>query len=177
MNEGECAPGASVACDNCGTKTCATNCQWNPCSIGTVDSYEPNDTKAAARVLPSIDDKDGSHTYLLANINPAGNHDWYRVFIKDVAGAVMEPFVKLSQVPSGQAYYVCTEFVCEESSGNPPSRQCTVSYGSEVRIDLDVSGCDDNCGAFCFNNSGTLYMQVYPSGSGSCSFYRLDYGA
>ena len=85
------------------------------------------------------------------------------MFISDVAGAMMEPFVKLSQVPSGQAYYVCTEFVCEESSGNPLSDNVRF-LTSEVRIDLDVSGCDDNCGAFCFNNSGTLYAGL-PSGS------------
>ncbi|HQK51289.1 MAG TPA: hypothetical protein PLK60_08885, partial [Myxococcota bacterium] len=174
--EGACAPGDTGSCENCGSRVCSSLCQWGTCNIGTVDAYEENDSSTAAKALPDITDNDSDARSLYANINPSYDQDWYRVHVADRTGYQIDPWVSLSQVPAGQTYQLCVHYLCDQN-GNPPARQCVSSSGATVRIDLDVSGCDDNCGIFCYDNSGTLIIQVLPVTIGSCSNYRLDYGA
>ena len=176
-DEGPCGPGDTASCENCGTKVCTSGCVWGACAIGAVDTYEENDSEGDAYTLSGIGDSDGDASFLLANVNPSSDDDWYEVHVSDDTGSQIDPWVTLSAVPSGQTYRVCVDFVCDQN-GNPPSRACaSVNGGSSATIELDVSGCDDNCGMFCYDNSGTMVIQVEPVTPGSCSSYRLDYGA
>jgi hypothetical protein len=177
--QGPCGPGDQEPCENCGTRTCRSDCTWGTCAIGAVDAFEDNDSKATARALTGITDDDDAAAFLTANINPSYDEDWYKVVVADTLGAVINPWARLGQVPVGQSYQLCVEYACSASPpGTPPPRQCvTVNGGATQTIELDPSGCDDECGWLCTDNGGTLYMQVKPVTTGSCADYRLDYGA
>ncbi|HOE81806.1 MAG TPA: hypothetical protein PK329_02385 [Myxococcota bacterium] len=177
-SEGECGPGDVEACGNCGRRTCTSQCTWGACNIGTVDQYEENDTKVTARVLPKITDHDGDATGLYANINPTKDPDWFRVHITDATGALIDPWVRLSQVPLGQTYRLCVFYECNQASGVPPELKCIhVVGGNQETVKISVAGCDDNCGFNCYDNGGDMFMWVHAPDGGSCSSYRLDYGA
>jgi len=166
------------ACGNCGRRTCTSQCTWGACNIGTVDQYEENDTKVTARVLPKITDHDGDATGLYANINPTKDPDWFRVHITDATGALIDPWVRLSQVPLGQTYRLCVFYECNQASGVPPELKCIhVVGGNQETVKISVAGCDDNCGFNCYDNGGDMFMWVHAPDGGSCSSYRLDYGA
>ena len=170
-------PGDDASCNNCGTMVCNAACSWNPCDIGTVDQFEENDVRQQAHVLPSITDDDDDAAGFFANINPSGDRDWFEVFVADTDFHIIEPWVALSQVPAGQTYRFCAWYVCNQPDGDPPSGGCfLVDGGQTATYAPDVSGCDDNCGLFCFDNGGTLEIGIEPITPGSCASYRVRYG-
>lgn len=156
---------------------CTSACTWGACELGVVDGYEENDTEATARALPGISDADGEATYLVANVNPSFDDDWFTVHVQDEPILYsINPWATLSAVPVGETYRFCVGFVCDQNGTAPTTRCYDVVGGSSRRVELDVSGCDDYCGLFCFDNGGTMVIQVDPQTAGSCTSYRVDYG-
>ena len=60
----------------------------------------------------------------------------------------------------------------EEAPPEPPAEAPMMKHGGTV--EMDAADCD--CGFWCTDNSGTLFIQVDPISSGSCTSYRVDYG-
>lgn len=171
--EGACSPGTVVPCDNCGTQTCNSLCQWNTCNLGSVDGYEPNDSLTAAYGPWEITDNDNSAIPITANINPAGNQDWFKVHISDISFHSIAPWVSLNGVPTGMVYKLCASYVCDED-GSTSSTSCTNVGSTGGSLSFDVGGCatiwegDDD--------SVMLRIQVLPLSNGSCQNYTLQVG-
>lgn len=175
MGQGECGAGDSQPCQSCGTQVCTASCTWGACGGGPVDAYEENDTRAAARLVADISDSDGDASDLFANINPADDDDWFAVHVRDELGAVINPWARLTQVPTGHRYRFCVDYVCDDTDGTSVPPSCVnVDAGASEQIDIDAGSCD--CGFWCTDNSGTLNIQIQPVGPGSCDSYHLEFG-
>ncbi|MBM4373312.1 MAG: hypothetical protein FJ098_16770, partial [Deltaproteobacteria bacterium] len=167
-----CGQGASQGCNNCGTQSCTAGCQWGTCSIGPVDNYEENDSEGAAKVLAGITDNDSDTRTAQANINPAYDHDWFRIHIDDNTGYQIDPWFSLSNVAAGQQYQLCVVYDCDASGG--VYSKCTTVTGNGS-VSLDVADCEDFWSGD--DDSGQATIHITPLTSGSCSNYTLQIGA
>ena len=165
--QGVCSPGATQPCSLCGTQSCTGQCSWSSCYLGPVDGYEQNDSEGAAYILPGITDAVGNDQTVTANINPANDHDWYKISISDTAFHNIDPKFTIT-VPAGQTYKLCVTYDCTKSDES--YSQCKSLSGSGD-VSLDVGGCKSWISGD--DDSGTATIQVNPLSGGSCSDYTL----
>jgi len=174
------------SCDDGDACTTGDTCRPDGTCAGTpmTDSREPNDTRAAARNLGSISDRD-SYPYatFTANLYPDGDEDWYRYYISDDVFGLIYPRVGLSNIPAGSDYDLCAYFQCPSGSTSASCETGTYSTfeglpgccsraagaaSESVRLNPDCSGSDD---------SGTVYVRVWRySGTPTCASYTLAWG-
>lgn len=181
--------GVGGICDDGDRCTTNDRCQSDGTCAGTpiIDSREPNDTRATARNLGSISDRDsfpaGSFT---ANLYPTGDEDWYRYYDSDDVGGSIYPRVDLVNIPAGSDYDLCIYYECDKS---PTSVSCPTGTSSTYD---GLPGCcsraagnasesvrlSPSCGGtFNFDDSGTVYVRVWRwSGPWTCDNYTLRWG-
>ena len=159
----------TTPCNNCGTQTCTTSCQWSACNLGSVDGYESNDSQSAAYNLGEITDNDAAAVTIQANINPATNVDWFKIHVKDTFLYALDPQVTLSGVPAGMTYKLCVKYVCDQDGSSKTTCANIGSAGGSVSH--DVGGCASIWEGD--NDSVMLYVEIAPVGNGSCQNYTL----
>ncbi|MCB9729391.1 MAG: hypothetical protein H6744_20050 [Deltaproteobacteria bacterium] len=173
---------------------CTTSdiCQAGVCA-GTVitDDDEPNASLGAAKAIPNTDDCTdwpGDAKTRQATIYPTGDVDWFSFKHSDKTGCDFYPQVEVSGIPSGTNYQLCAYFKCADgstslscdtgtaSTSGGLSGCCSNLSGSQSeRVKLNPS-CD--CGTFCFDDTGTVYVEVKaaPGSGASCNSYTLRWG-
>jgi len=164
--EGDCTPSSTRPCNLCGTQTCSESCIWQGCDFGVLDGYEENDIQNSAHVFPPISDDDADQITFLANINPAYDDDWYRVYIQDTVGYLHEVVVELDDLPVGQTYELFALYECD--SGEGPFIETVVADWAGATATINSNDCET--GGF-LDSSGTLYIRVRPVTAGSCVDY------
>lgn len=178
--------GGGGTCDDGNPCTSGDICGPDGTCAGTpiVDSREPNDTRATARNLGSISDRDSwPYASFTANLYPDGDEDWYRYYVSDDVFGLIYPRVDLTNIPAGSDYDICAYFQCPSGSTSASCESgtsstvdglpgcCSRAAGSSnesVRLNPDCSGSDD---------SGTVYVRVWRhSGAPVCANYTLRWG-
>ena len=176
--EGSCDDGdACTDSDRCSSAGCVGDPR--------VDSYESNDTRAAASGLGNVSDGDSfPFATIQGTLFPDGDMDWFVYNDSDDFLGSIFPRAQLQNVPGGSDYDLCLYIACESSFD---SLTCTAGtqatagglsgccsrngagVDENVRIDHNCTGTDD---------SADVYVQVTRvSGPAVCDTpYTLRYG-
>ena len=137
------------------------------------DDEPIHDSKAAAKDLGTASDcgttqtftgvlpSDGRKHQKAPTDRPNGRADWFKLFIDDDPGCIIQADVKVSfkNLPGAASYRVTTLYVCEGGKEMPMDVK-TASGGAEVAM-APSTVC-----TFIGDDSGTLYIEVAKESGG-----------
>jgi len=139
------------------------------------DAWEPNDGEVIATPLPSIDDCDGSGSFLSAVSSGMGDVDWLHFFGTDTTGCSVDPTVEVD----APGLRLCAYIICPE--GITTITGCT--HGSPDSSLADTPGCcttgtkamtvQMNCGGI--DDSADVYIRIDQPDSDMCIPYDVSY--
>lgn len=171
--------GGQLDCGMCGA---GASCVDNQCGC-TPDAAETNDSRASAFSLGALDDSsDETQMFNEYSIHNSMDEDWYEYAVTDGSdGGNPSIRIDLRDIPEGANYDLFAWYVCSTGTdatgcgaGAPDATigagcrtESTGNTSETVRLDTD-------CEHFGFDDSGTLYIRIVPTGtSAACTPYTM----
>ncbi len=172
-------------CDDGDVCTDGDTCASGTC-MGTarLDSFEANDSEAAAHDLGDASDGDafpkGEED---ATLYPDGDVDWFRYNDSDDLGSSIFPRVQVQNIPPGSNYDLCVTLDCEGNGFD--SLDCTsgTKIGTDTCCSRSAGNADEDvrfdhsCDTFTDDSTNVFIEVVRVSGPATCDTpYLLRWG-